>query len=96
MALQKAIELDSGVNVNYHRVVSVNNITNLASIIEVASYTSAAKRQEEIAKLAAGEPMNIFMETERISIAYDETLDVTAAYTYLLTLDKYSGATIVD
>jgi hypothetical protein len=96
MALQKSIILDSGVTVTYHRVVSVNNITNSASIIEVASYTSAAKRQEEVTKLANHEPMNIFIETEYISLAYDATLDVTAAYTYLLTLDKYSGATTVD
>lgn len=96
MALQKAIELDSGVTVNYHRVVSVNNITNQASIIEVASYTSAAKRQQEIERLAAGLPMNVFIETEYINIPYDATLDVAGAYTYLLTLEKYEGATVVD
>lgn len=96
MALQKAIELDSGVIVNYHRVASIMNITNSESVIEVTSYTSVAKRQEEITKLENHEPMNVFMETERISLPYDATLDVTAAYTYLLTLDKYSGATVVD
>ena len=33
MAIIKNITLDSGVMVNYHRVVSVNNVTNHASII---------------------------------------------------------------
>ena len=47
MAIIKNITLDSGVIVNYHRVVSVNNITNVTSIVEVASYTSKAKREEE-------------------------------------------------
>ena len=44
MALIKEIELNNGVKVNYHRIVSVNNITNHVSIIEVASYTSKEKR----------------------------------------------------
>lgn len=96
MALQKAIELDSGVTVNYHRVVSVNNITNVKSIIEVASYTSAAKRQEEITKLANNEPMSVFIDSDYIETTYNADLDVSSAYTYLLTLDKYSGATIVE
>ena len=43
MAILKAIELQNGITVNYHRVVSVNNVTNHASIIEVASYTNKAK-----------------------------------------------------
>ena len=47
MALIKEIELSNGVTVNYHRIVSVNNITNHSSVIEVASYTSKAKREEE-------------------------------------------------
>lgn len=91
MALIKAIELDSGVVVNYHRIVSVNNITNSASIIEVTSYTSAEKRQEEIEKLANHEPMNIFISTEYLSIPYNQTLDVDGAYAYLKTEDKFEG-----
>ena len=47
MALIKEITLENGIIINYHRVVSVNNITNHSSIIEVASYTSKAKREEE-------------------------------------------------
>lgn len=47
MAVQKSIELESGVTVSYHRIVSVNAITNVQSAIEVASYTSESKRAEE-------------------------------------------------
>ena len=47
MALDKTIVLNNGITVNYHRIVSINNITNNQSIIEVASYTSSEKRQEE-------------------------------------------------
>ena len=46
MALNKSITLENGVTVNYHRVVSVNSITNKASIIEIASYISKEKREE--------------------------------------------------
>lgn len=92
MALQKAIILDSGVTVNYHRVVSVNNVTNQASIIEIASYTSAEKRQEELEKFANHEPMNVFIETEYLGIEYNQTLDVVGAYAYLKTLDKFADS----
>ena len=40
MALKKEIELENGIIVNYHRIVSINKITNDCNIIEVASYTS--------------------------------------------------------
>lgn len=35
MAIIKSIELENGITVSYHRVVSVNNVTNVSSIIEV-------------------------------------------------------------
>ena len=38
MALLKEIELENGIKVNYHRITSVNEITNNNSIIEVSSY----------------------------------------------------------
>lgn len=92
MALSKEIVLDNGITVNYHRIVSVNNITNHASIIEVASYTSAAKRQEEQTALATNQSMDVFISTEYLNKEYTQTLDVDAAYAYLKTLDKFSGA----
>ena len=47
MALQKEIELENGIIVNYHRIVSLNKITNVGNIIEIASYVSKKKRDEE-------------------------------------------------
>lgn len=92
MALIKEIELPSGITVNYHRVVSVNNITNHASIIEVASYTSKAKREEEKQALQNNEGMDVFIETEYMSIPYDAEMNVTSAYEHLKTTEKYSNA----
>ena len=93
MALLKEIVLGDGITVNYHRVVSVNNITNHASIIEIASYTSKAKREEEKAAVASGTEMDVFIKAERPSIAYDKDLDVDGAYAYLKTLEKFAGYT---
>ena len=95
MAIQKEIVLDNGITVNYHRIVSVNNITNHASIIEVGSYTNEEKRNEEKEKLANNERMNIYISTEYLNTEYDETMNVLNAYDYLKTLEKYSGATDV-
>lgn len=47
MALSKRICLGNGVVVNYHRVASVSIVTNVQTVIEVASYTSKGKRAEE-------------------------------------------------
>lgn len=95
MALQKEITLDNGITVNYHRVVSVNSITNHATIIEIGSYTSGEKREEEKEKLANNEPMNIFINTEYLNIDYDKDMNVLNAYDYLKTQEKYKDATDV-
>lgn len=93
MALLKSIELGNGITTNYHRIVSVNNITNQASIIEIASYTSKAKREEEKIALANKTSMDVF--TKRIDVTKDYTkeLNVDTAYTYLKTLEKFTGYT---
>ncbi len=92
MALIKNIILNNGITVNYHRVVSVNNITNGASIIEVASYTDKSKREEEKEKLSTGESMNIFIHTVYLYLEYNENLNVSSAYDYLKTLNDFNNA----
>lgn len=95
MALSKRIALPNGITVNYHRIVGVNTITNVQNIIEVASYTSKAKRAAEQVALAAGEPMDVFIHTSIISAPYDQTMDIDAAYAYVKALPDYDGATDV-
>ena len=80
MALIKEIELENGIKVNYHRIVSVNNITNHASIIEVASYTSKEKREQEKEAFAKGGFIDVFKETKFIEKEYEEELNVVSAY----------------
>ena len=47
MALQKKIELENGVILNYLRITSLNKITNINNIIEVSSYISKSQRDKE-------------------------------------------------
>lgn len=90
MGLKKQIELENGVIVNYHRIVSINKITNNSIIVEVASYTSEEKRQEEIEK--EGQEMNIFIETTYLNKEYNETDTIQDLYDYLKTTEKFKDA----
>lgn len=95
MALQKQIELDNGVVVNYHRIVSINKITNNQIIIEVASYTSKEKREEEMnyySDTDLEKSMNVFIDTDYINIPYDENMTIENAYEYLKTIEKFKNA----
>lgn len=47
MALLKKIENENGIILNYHRIVSINNVTNIISNIEVASYINQEQRLKE-------------------------------------------------
>lgn len=90
MGLLKKIELENGIVVNYHRIVSINKITNSSNIIEIGSYTSKEKRQEEIEKI--GQEINIFIDTTFMSVNYDEEIDIKGVYEYLKTTDKFKDA----
>ena len=98
MALKKEIVLDNGIIVNYHRIVTINKVTNNTTIIEVASYTSDEKRQEEIEALAKGQengevvPMNIFIDTTFLNKEYNETDTIKDLYDYLKTTEKFKDA----
>lgn len=90
MALSKRIQLENGIIINYHRIVSINKITNKSIVIEVASYTSEEKRQEEIE--SEGQSMNIFIDTTYLNKKYDETDNIQDLYNYLKTTDKFANA----
>lgn len=113
MGLKKFIELENGVTLNYHRITSINKITNISNNIEISSYTSKTQREKEKAyqelqmksinneelteeeKLQLDQGINVFISTDYINIAYDETIDIKDAYDYIKTLDKYKDATDV-
>lgn len=92
MALNKKIELENGVVVNYHRIVSINKITNNTTIIEIASYINSEKRQQEKEALINGEAYNIYKETIYMNKEYDATEDIEILYNYLKTTEKFKDA----
>ena len=95
MALQKEIELENGIIVNYHRIVSINKITNKSIMIEVGSYISEAKRQEEqeyYASQQKDKTLNVFIDTTYISKAYDENETIEDTYNYLKTTEKFKDS----
>lgn len=98
MALKKKIELENGIVTNYHRIVSINKITNNSNVIEVASYTSEEKRQEEIEAIQKGQQIgeavsiNIFIDTTFINKEYNEDETIKDFYNYLKTTDKFKDA----
>ncbi len=92
MALKKSIQLDNGIIVTYHRIVTINKITNDTTVIEVASYINEEEREKEKHALEKNEPMNVFIYTEYINKAYNEKETIEDIYEYLKTLEKYQGA----
>jgi len=96
MALSKKIGLGNGVVVNYHRVVRVDTITNVQNVIEVCSYTSKSKREEERDAIAAGEPFNVYTSTAWHVAPYDQFMTVEGAYEWLKSnVPDFEGASDV-
>ena len=95
MAIKKEIELENGIIVNYHRIVSINKITNSCNIIEVASYTSENQREKEkeyYRSIDEDKQMKVFIETDYIQKEYLENETIEECYEYLKTLDKFKDA----
>ena len=92
MALLKSIELDSGIVLNYHRIVTITKITNHSTVLEIAGYTSKEKREQEIRQFNDGEEITVYIDTSFVSVDYDENTTIKDWYAYLKTIDKYSGA----
>ena len=94
MALNKKVTLNNGVEVTYHRIVSINEIIGEQTIIEVASYINEEKRLEEKNGKKSGEavPMNVFIDTKYLNKEYSEKEDIKSCYDYLKTLDDFKNA----
>lgn len=90
MALGKSIELDNGVVVKYHRITSLNIITNIHNVVEISSYTNETKRQEELN--SQEENMNIYIHTTILSLPYDQEATIESTYEYLKTLPIFENS----
>ena len=92
MALLKPIELDNGIVLNYHRIVTITKITNHSIVLEIAGYISKVKREQEIQQFENGETITAYIDTTFMSVDYDEKTTIKDWYVYLKTTEKYSGA----
>ena len=91
MAIIKAVELDNGIVVSYHRVNVITNIVNNKTMIEVSSYINKSKREQEKKAIENFEPMNVFIYTQIFNLDFDPEFSVTDAYNYLKSLDQFKG-----
>ena len=95
MALKKQVELYNGIITNYHRIVSINKITNNCNIIEVASYISEQQREKEkeyYNSTNENKSMNIFIETSFVQKEYSENETIEECYKYLKILEQFKEA----
>lgn len=92
MALKKELELDNGIILRYHRIVSINKITNHSTIIEVASYTSEEKRQIEKEALENGIAFDVYIHTTYFNKEYNEADTIENLYDYLKETEIFKDA----
>lgn len=92
MALKKAIELDNGVIVNYHRIYAIEKRTNVAVWINIHSYINKTKRDEEKEAEDRKEQIFTFKNCFMIETPYNENKEIEDYYTYLKTLEMFAGA----
>lgn len=95
MALRKKIKNKNDIELSYHRIVSLNKITNQTNILEVASYIDGEQRQIELDYYNSTDPnkyMNVFIDTSFLNCPYDETKTIEEYYDYLKTTEKFKDA----
>ena len=93
MAIIKSIEQPNGVVLEYHRIESVKNTTNINSVIQVKSYISKDKREYELEVGLPGTDYDItYTVRKEYELKYDENLNVDSANEYLKTLPEFENS----
>ena len=101
MALEKAITLDNGVTVNYHRISKITLDCPYGILLTVNSYISENDRGKQRAlETGSVEDGTVFpyMDGDFINVAYDNESPLLngnileAAYNYLKETDKYKDS----
>lgn len=92
MAIQVALLTEEGVTTTYHRIVSMNVVTNHEIIIEVRSYIDAEGRAKEQESYDIVDRIPHYSKTVFIPTEYDENMDIKGAYDFIKTLPDYEGA----
>lgn len=92
MGLSKRVTLANGVQTNYHRIRTIMHDVGNKTLVDVVSYTSRAKREEE---REAGGLIETCVAVEWHEHDYDDALTVADAYEWLKTTETFEGATDV-
>lgn len=95
MALQKEIILNNGITLQYHRIVSINKITNNTTIIEIGSYINKEQREKELEYYNSkdmNKTMNVYIFTNYIEKEYNEKDTIDEIYKYLKTTETFKDS----
>ena len=92
MGLTITREAENGVLLNYHRIVTVQQVINNQTTIEVGSYVSANERKKEAKAIANGESMNVYIDTTFYNLPYDSEMNIDKAYEWLKTQPGWEDA----
>lgn len=95
MALQKEIILNNGIILQYHRIVSINKITNNTTIIEIGSYINKEQREKELEYYNSkdmNKTMNVYIFTNYIEKEYNEKDTIDEIYKYLKTTETFKDS----
>lgn len=98
MALQKEITQENGIVLSYHRIESLNILTNVANIISVSSYLNRNERENELKAYeeafinGTGVEMNVYINSNIYKAPYNPSMTIEEAYDYLKTLKAFEGA----
>lgn len=87
----------NGISLNYHRIVSLNIITNLTNIIEIASYISSEQREKEkeYYRNPTEEGMDVYIDTMYLHVPYDPEMTIETAYQFVEKTPYFEGAIFV-
>lgn len=92
MALSKRITLSNGIQTNYHRIRTIMHDVNAKTLVDVASYTSRARRDEEV---ESGGLIETCVNVAWYEHGYDDSLTLADAYAWLKEQPEFDGATDV-
>lgn len=95
MALQKKIQKLNGIVLEYHRISMVKIDTNIQCTLLVESYLNEASRlkEKEILKVGIDKGGVLpYVESEYISLDYDENMSIRNAYEWLKQQPEFEGA----
>jgi hypothetical protein len=92
MGLSKRITLGNGIQTNYHRIRTIMHDVGNKTLVDVVSYTSRARRDEEV---ESGGLIETCVNVAWHEHDYDDALTLADAYAWLKELPEFEGATDV-